>query len=58
MDREVRLSPDGDMVAIRSSHPEDAYNAWMVGHAQHGGHWATTSEVADWIPMARQDAST
>jgi len=46
------------MVAIRSSHPEDAYNAWMVGHAQHGGHWATTSEVADWIPMARQDAST
>lgn len=48
MDREVRISPDGMQVAIRSDSAEDAWNAWMVGHCLHGGYWAATSELADW----------
>ncbi len=58
MDREVRISPDGNMVAIRSDNPEEAHNAWMVGHGVHGGHWASTAELSDWEVMARQSAST
>lgn len=48
MNREVRISPDGNAVAIRSDNPADAWNTWGVIHAINGGHWAKTSEVADW----------
>jgi len=48
LDREVRVSPDGLSVAIRGDNPADAFNAWMVGHAIHGGHWASTEELASW----------
>lgn len=48
MDREVRISPDGMMVAIRSNAPADDWNAWMVGHCLHGGHWASTAELVGW----------
>lgn len=56
MDREKRASPDGKAVAVRSDSADpEAYNAWGVMHCQHGGHWASTSEVADWpvlIPVS------
>lgn len=45
MEREIRVSPDGNMVAIRSDSEPDAWNAWMVGHYLHGGHWSSTSEL-------------
>ena len=49
MGREVRVSPDGNAVAIRSDAVDpEAYNAWGVMHAIHGGHWASTSEITGW----------
>lgn len=48
MDREVRISPDGMLVAIRSDAAEGDWNAWMVGHCLHGGHWAATTELVGW----------
>ena len=36
------------MVAVRSDHAEDSWNAWGVMHAVNGGHWSKMSEVADW----------
>ncbi len=51
MGREVRVSPDGNAVAIRSDAVDpEAYNAWGVMHSQHGGHWASTSEITGWTP--------
>lgn len=51
MEREVRVSPDGNAVAIRGNAPVDSDTAWGVMHSQHGGHWASTAELADWIPL-------
>ena len=48
MAREVRVSPDGDAIAIRSNWDEDAWNAWGYMHAVHGGGWVNSKEVADW----------
>jgi hypothetical protein len=47
--REVRVSPDGDSVAIRSDNAPDAWNAWGVMNAINGGHWAKTDQLTDWI---------
>ena len=49
MPREIRLSPDGNAVAIRSDEtdPEDI-KAWGVMRALKGGYWARTSQLADW----------
>lgn len=47
--REIRVSPDGNYVAIRSDATDpQAHNAWGVMHAVHGGHWSMTSEVETW----------
>lgn len=46
--REVRVSPDGESVAVRSDWAEDAWNAWGCMNAVNGGYWAKTSQVADW----------
>lgn len=48
MAREIRLSPDGDMVAIRSDKPDTDWDAWGVMHHKNGGHWRTSAEVDDW----------
>lgn len=48
MDREVRISLDGMQVAIRSDAAEGEWNAWMVGHCLHGGHWASSDELVGW----------
>jgi hypothetical protein len=53
--REVRISPDGNMVAVRSDWPADNWNAWGVMHAVNGGHWSDTNAVADW-PVATAGA--
>lgn len=53
--REVRISPDGNAVAIRSDWSEDAWNAWAVMHAINGGHWAASSEVEGWLAMLMPD---
>lgn len=48
MDREVRISPDGMLVAVRSNEAEDAWNAWGVMHCLYGGHWSSTADLAGW----------
>lgn len=48
--REVRLSPDGNSIAIRTDWPADAWNAWGVMDANNGGHWAKSEEIAEWRP--------
>ena len=49
--REIRVSPDGNSVAVRSDAPAEAWNAWGVMSALHGGHWSATSELADWTAV-------
>ena len=52
MPREIRLSPEGDAVAIRSDQPDpEARNAWGIMRANDGGCWARTSQVADWTVL-------
>lgn len=46
--REVRVSPTGDAVAIRSDWAADAWNAWGVMDAINGGHWCASNAVAEW----------
>lgn len=48
---DVRLSPDGKAVAIRSQFPEDGNMAYGVMNAQVGGYWMSAAKVADWTPM-------
>lgn len=48
MPREIRISPDGDSVAIRSDNDADSWNAWAVMNAVNGGYWAKNEQVADW----------
>jgi len=47
--REVRVSPTGDAVAIRSDSLPEHWNAWGVIDAINGGHWCNTNAVADWV---------
>lgn len=46
--REIRVSPDGDKVAIRGNAAADAPNAWGYFDAVNGGGWVPLTEVADW----------
>lgn len=47
--REVRVSPDGQAVAIRTDNDDD--REWGVMHAIHGGAWAPASVVEDWAAL-------
>ena len=47
-EREVRVSPDGQTVGIRTDWPADSEMAWGCIHAKHGGHWSLAAHVADW----------
>lgn len=38
-DREVRVSPDGQAVAIKTDRNPDGNQAWGVIHFEHGGAW-------------------
>ena len=63
IDRAVaQANAKSQAVAVRSANPADAPNAWAVMHPQHGGHWASSGEVADWpdvpgTPVQAGDAS-
>lgn len=46
--REIRVSPDGNAVAIKTDNDPDGYTAWGIIHAVHGGSWAPAASVADW----------
>ena len=46
--REIRVSPDGNAIAIRTDADVDAWNAYGVIHAVDGGHWEVLKEVKDW----------
>lgn len=56
--REIRVSPDGLEVAIRSNAPEDGSLAWGVlsmvqaGARVKGARWSDEAGVADWTVMA------
>lgn len=50
--REMLLSPDGNKIAIRSDQEDpEAWNAWGVFSALHGGHWSATSELWGWTVL-------
>lgn len=52
MPREIRLSPDGNSVAIRSDDPDpESTKAWGVMRATRGGYWCATSQIADWTVL-------
>jgi len=56
MSRQVLLSPDGNRVAIRSDQADSqAWNAWGVFDARHGGHWSAQSELDGWTVLAVTD---
>ena len=46
--REIRVSPDGEQVAIRTDHPADDPRAWGVFKAVKGGAWVNAEVVQDW----------
>jgi hypothetical protein len=50
-DREVRVSPDGQAVAIKTDRNPEGNQAWGVIHFEHGGSWVPMSSVADWTPV-------
>jgi hypothetical protein len=45
---EMRVSPDGQSVAVRSENAEDAWNAWAIMHRRNGGHFGGLAEVRTW----------
>lgn len=53
--REVRVSPDGDAVAIRTDHDPDGRRAWGVYHAVNGGAWVPAAVVEGWAVVVDPD---
>ena len=52
MPREIRLSPDGDAVAIRSDDTDpESTKAWGVMRALKGGYWTSTAQISDWTVL-------
>ncbi len=49
--REIRISPDGNAVAIRTDNDAESYNAWGIIHASHGGSWAPAVAVDGWADI-------
>jgi len=49
MSREIRVSPDGDAVAIRSDDTDpESIKAWGIMRALKGGYWARSAQVDGW----------
>ena len=48
MAREIRVSPDGDSVAIRTDAEPDSYKTWNVTHAIDGSFWGFPLHVEGW----------
>lgn len=51
-DREMRVSPDGEAVAIKTDNDPDGNQAWGLIHYRHGGAWVPAATVADWTPVS------
>jgi hypothetical protein len=49
--REIKVSPDGKAVAIRTDADAEEWNAWGVIHCKNGGHWSTAPELENWIAV-------
>lgn len=49
--REIRVSPDGNIVAIRTDSPIGDWNAWGSIDAKQGGQWLTDAAVQDWFQI-------
>lgn len=52
--REIRVSPDGNAVAIETGNDPYSNNAWGIIHAVHGGSWAPAASVDGW-PVVSPD---
>lgn len=52
--REIRVSPDGHAVAVRSDNAEGD-SAWGIMHAAHGGAWASSASVEGWAVLTPAD---
>jgi hypothetical protein len=56
MPRQYLVSPDGDAVAVRTDQTDpEAWNAWGVIHARHGGHWSASAELIGWTVAETTD---
>ena len=56
MPRQYLVSPDGDAVAVRTDQTDpEAWNAWGVIHARHGGHWSASAELIGWTVSETTD---
>lgn len=49
--REIRVSPDGEAIAIKSDKDPDGNEAWGVFHYKHGGAWVPFASVEDWTVL-------
>jgi hypothetical protein len=56
MTREIRVSPDGDSVAIRTNAGPEEWNAWIINHAVNGGFWAFPAHVEGWEVLREEGA--
>lgn len=50
--REIRVSPDGDAVAIRSDKDPDGNQAFGVFYATSGGAWVPADRVSTWTVVS------
>ena len=49
--RDIRVSPDGESVAIRSDKDADGIEAYGVFNAVGGGFWIGAAYVEDWTVL-------
>jgi len=57
MAREIRVSPDGDSVAIRTDAGAEEWNAWNVTHAIQGSFWGFPAHVEGWEVIVEGSSS-
>lgn len=57
MSREIRVSADGDSVAIRTDEAQDSYKAWNVTHALDGSFWGFEMHVEGWEVIVEGSSS-
>lgn len=50
--REIRLSPDGEAVAIRTDESVESVKAWGVMEVGRGGYWVRDAFVDGWAVIS------
>ena len=55
--REIRVSPDGDAVAISTDNDPDGNKAFGVFYATSGGAWVPADRVATWTVLTTGGSS-